>query len=128
MHGTQPLTWCLQGCYGACRGGVMQHAGYELPRIPIPRSRVNRGERRAEAVLVGRSRSYLFYLFQEVTVRLIGDARPPHRLLQLLGVGELPGVLHAVPLEEYYELVGVLGRCAVLLGMASWRPAKLRKK
>jgi hypothetical protein len=89
---------------------------------------VNRGERRAEAVLVGRSRSYLFYLFQEVTVRLIGDARPPHRLLQLLGVGELPGVLHAVPLEEYYELVGVLGRCAVLLGMASWRPAKLRKK
>src|SRR5215204_6326785 len=43
MHGTRPLTRCLQGCYGACRGGVMQHAGYELPRIPIPRTSVNKG-------------------------------------------------------------------------------------
>src|SRR5215213_10233269 len=42
MHGTQPLRGCLQGCYGACRGGLMQHAGYELPRIPVLRSRVNR--------------------------------------------------------------------------------------
>jgi len=43
MHGTRPLKGCLQGCYGACRGGVMQHAGYELPRIPIPRTPVNKG-------------------------------------------------------------------------------------
>jgi hypothetical protein len=42
MHGSKPLTGCLQGCYGACRGGVMQHTGYELPRIPIPRTSVNR--------------------------------------------------------------------------------------
>src|SRR5215217_166997 len=42
MHGTQPLTGCLQGCYGACRGGLMQHAGYELPRITVPRTSVNR--------------------------------------------------------------------------------------
>jgi hypothetical protein len=42
MHGTRPLKGCLQGCYGACRGGVMQHAGYELPRISIPRTSVNR--------------------------------------------------------------------------------------
>src|SRR5215212_4414972 len=37
MHGTQPLRGCLQGCYGACRGGLMQHTGYELPRITVPR-------------------------------------------------------------------------------------------
>ena len=42
MHGTRPLKGCLQGCYGACRGGVMQHAGYELPRIHIPRTPVNK--------------------------------------------------------------------------------------
>src|SRR5215217_3459495 len=80
-----------------------------LPRIPLPRTPLNKGERSAEVVLVGCSRSYLFYLLQEVDVRLIGDARPPHRVLQLVGVGEPPGVLHAVPLEEYYELVGVVG-------------------
>src|SRR5215212_5883992 len=43
MHGTQPLTGCLQGCYGACKGGLMQHTGYELPRIPVPRTSVNKG-------------------------------------------------------------------------------------
>src|SRR5829696_3324716 len=43
MHGTRPLTGCLQGCYGACRGGVMQDLGYELPRILIPRTSVNKG-------------------------------------------------------------------------------------
>jgi hypothetical protein len=46
MHGTRPLKGCLQGCYGACRGGVMQHAGYELPRITIPRTTVNKGKRK----------------------------------------------------------------------------------
>src|SRR5215217_7069849 len=35
MHGSKPLTGCLQGRYGARRGRVMQHAGYELPRIPV---------------------------------------------------------------------------------------------
>src|SRR5215203_4361223 len=47
MHGTQPLTGCLQGCYGACRGGVMQHTGYELRRITVPRTWVNKGERKS---------------------------------------------------------------------------------
>src|SRR5829696_6311174 len=45
MYGTRPLTGWLQGCYGACRGGVMQHAGYELPRILIPRTPVNKGKK-----------------------------------------------------------------------------------
>src|SRR5215212_3042434 len=43
MHGTQPLRGCLQGCYGACRGGLMQHTGYKLPRISVPRTWVNKG-------------------------------------------------------------------------------------
>src|SRR5215213_4938844 len=46
MHGTRPLTGCLQGCYGACRGGAMQDPGYELPRMSIPRSWVNKGKRK----------------------------------------------------------------------------------
>src|SRR5918993_192700 len=46
MHGIRPLKGCLQRCYGACRGGVMQHAGYELPRILIPRTPVNKGKYR----------------------------------------------------------------------------------
>src|SRR5215212_9875029 len=40
---------------------------------------------KARAVLVGCSRSYLFYLLQEVHVRLIGDSRPPHRFPQHFG-------------------------------------------
>src|SRR5215207_6955865 len=44
MHGSKPLTGCLQGCYGACRGGLMQHTGYELPRIPVPRTPLNKGK------------------------------------------------------------------------------------
>jgi hypothetical protein len=48
MHGTRPLTGWLQWCYGACRGGVMQHAGYELPRILIPRTTVNKGRKKRE--------------------------------------------------------------------------------
>src|SRR5215204_2225285 len=51
MHGTQPLTECLQGCYGACRGGLMQHTGYELLRITVPRTPVNRARRRLGAAM-----------------------------------------------------------------------------
>jgi hypothetical protein len=32
---------CLDGCFQGWRGGDMQHPGYELPRIHIPRTRVN---------------------------------------------------------------------------------------
>jgi hypothetical protein len=31
------------------RGGVMQDLGYELPRIPIPRNRVNKGKKKGRA-------------------------------------------------------------------------------
>src|SRR5215212_10932378 len=44
MHGTWPLRGCLQGCYGACRGGAMQDPGYELPRTPILGTWVNKGD------------------------------------------------------------------------------------
>ena len=33
----------LDGCFQGCRSEAMQDLGYELPRIPIPRTRVNRG-------------------------------------------------------------------------------------
>jgi hypothetical protein len=34
---------CLDGCFQGCGGEAMQDLGYELPRIPIPRTRVNKG-------------------------------------------------------------------------------------
>ena len=33
---------CLEGCFQGYRGEAMQDLGYELPRIPIPRTRVNK--------------------------------------------------------------------------------------
>ena len=46
----------MQGAWmsvlGGCRSEDIQDLGYELPRIPIPRTRVNKGKRyRAEAAL-----------------------------------------------------------------------------
>jgi hypothetical protein len=35
---------CLDGCFQGYRSEAMQDLGYELPRIPIPRTRVNREE------------------------------------------------------------------------------------
>jgi hypothetical protein len=35
---------CLDGCFQGCRGDAMQDLGYELPRILIPRTRVNKGK------------------------------------------------------------------------------------
>jgi hypothetical protein len=34
---------CLDGCFQGYRGEAMQDLGYELPRIRIPRTPVNRG-------------------------------------------------------------------------------------
>src|SRR5215204_5081203 len=34
---------CLDRCFQGYRGGVMQDLGYELPRMPIPRTPVNKG-------------------------------------------------------------------------------------
>jgi hypothetical protein len=33
---------CLEGCFQGYRGEAMQNPGYELPRIPIPRTLVNK--------------------------------------------------------------------------------------
>jgi hypothetical protein len=33
---------CLDGCFQGYQGEAMQYLGYELPRILIPRTRVNR--------------------------------------------------------------------------------------
>ena len=35
---------CLDGCFQGYRGEAIQDLGYELPRIPIPRTPVNKGE------------------------------------------------------------------------------------
>jgi len=41
----------LEGAFHGYQAGAMQDLGYELPRIPIPRTRVNKGNRsRVEAV------------------------------------------------------------------------------
>src|SRR5215208_5784596 len=37
---------CLEGCFQGYRGGAMQDLGYELPRILIPRTRVNKEKAR----------------------------------------------------------------------------------
>ena len=36
---------CLDGCFQGCRGEAMQDPGYELPRIPLPRTPVNKGKK-----------------------------------------------------------------------------------
>src|SRR5918994_7422375 len=41
--GERGYAGCLDVCFQGCRGEAMQDLGYELPRIPIPRTRVNRG-------------------------------------------------------------------------------------
>jgi hypothetical protein len=35
---------CLDGCFQGYRGGDIQHPGYYLPRILIPRTPVNKGK------------------------------------------------------------------------------------
>ena len=44
----------MQGAWSRCfqgyRGEAMHYLGYELPRIPIPRNRVNRARRRGEGL------------------------------------------------------------------------------
>jgi hypothetical protein len=37
---------CLDGCFQGCRGEAIQDLGYELPRIPIPRTPVNKAQRK----------------------------------------------------------------------------------
>ena len=37
---------CLDGCFQGYRGGDIQHPGYYLPRIFIPRTPVNKGIRK----------------------------------------------------------------------------------
>jgi hypothetical protein len=36
---------CLDGCFQGYRGAAMQDTGYELRRIPIPRTWVNKDRR-----------------------------------------------------------------------------------
>src|SRR5829696_1677314 len=36
---------CLDVCFQGCRGEGMQDLGYELPRIHIPRTPVNKGKK-----------------------------------------------------------------------------------
>ena len=42
---------CLDGCFQGYRGGAMHYLGYELPRIHIPRSSVNKGIRKGRDYL-----------------------------------------------------------------------------
>ena len=39
---------CLAGCFQGYRDEAMQDRGYELPRIPIPRTPVNKGRKKKE--------------------------------------------------------------------------------
>ena len=41
----------LEGGLQGYRGGIMQDLGYELPRIPIPRTSVNKGKKRGPTLL-----------------------------------------------------------------------------
>ena len=38
-------TECLEGCFQGYQGGAMQDLGYELRRIPIPRTPVNKDKK-----------------------------------------------------------------------------------
>jgi hypothetical protein len=42
---------CLDGCFQAYRGEAMQDLGYDLPRIPIPRTPLNKGIKRVGATI-----------------------------------------------------------------------------
>jgi hypothetical protein len=92
-------------------------SGYRVSNEVVLGSRVNKGQKERKAahaelglrsVLPPRLRSQLFHLFQEVDVRLIGDSCPLHSFPQVVGIGEPPGVLQAVPLKEDYELARVI--------------------
>jgi hypothetical protein len=37
---------CLDGCFQGYRGEAMQDLGYELPRILIPRTPMNKGKKK----------------------------------------------------------------------------------
>jgi hypothetical protein len=41
---------CLDRCFQGYRGEAMQDLGYELPRIPIPRTSVNKGMKKGRGV------------------------------------------------------------------------------
>jgi hypothetical protein len=40
--------WCLDEYFQGYRSEAMQDLGYKLPRIPIPRTRVNKGKERKD--------------------------------------------------------------------------------
>jgi hypothetical protein len=40
---------CLEGCFQGYRGEDMHYLGYELPRIPIPRTWVNKGMKKGRS-------------------------------------------------------------------------------
>jgi hypothetical protein len=42
---------CLDGCFQGYQGEVMQDLASELPRIPIPRTPVNKGEEKDRRLL-----------------------------------------------------------------------------
>jgi hypothetical protein len=41
---------CLDGCFQGYRGEAMQDLGYELPRIHIPRTPVNKGMKKGQGM------------------------------------------------------------------------------
>jgi len=41
---------CLDGCIQGYRGEAMQDLGYELRRIPIPRTWVNKGKKEGRGI------------------------------------------------------------------------------
>ena len=47
---------CLDGCFQGYRGEAMQDLGYELPRITIPRTPVNKGKQKRRGYAVLRER------------------------------------------------------------------------
>jgi len=55
------------------------------------------------------SHGNVFYLFQEVDIRLVRYPRPLHRLSQIIRLSDLAGLLEIVPLEESDEFVRVMG-------------------
>jgi hypothetical protein len=46
-------TGCLDGCFQGYQGKAMQDSGYELPRILIPRTPVNKGKKKRPTEEVG---------------------------------------------------------------------------
>ena len=41
---------CLEGCFQGYRGEAMQDLGFELPRILIPRTSVNKGRKKGRGM------------------------------------------------------------------------------